>query len=910
MATVFMDLCPLSSVTNYDTKIYFYDKNQKELYSNDDSASCANLESQLTITELHNGSYIIGVGGFHENYGDYTMNIVCIASLKPKTMNPTANPIKNPTVDPTNKPTPLPLISPPKKAGCGYFGATFINRTIDLIVLNDISSGLGENNICDIYVPLTTIIQNNKLKRVRIGELMEFCMELNLNPQFVTMAESIIRVGKWDDQFYPGISVTGRDIIFKISELNTTNGTGNITVNQYVWENVLNIGNTKIWTKFCVELSHNTLEVTYDNMRQTFSVNAHKTDNTSLWFNTPNTLRMPVYAGDYNDSSARTTYALPPINGTLRNLCLKTSRIEDEYKPAASACWTKQDTITKTIKDIKVVDDYATYDPFTNVRIAYIEYDCNDAYLTKGLDRDLNKKNVSEMDLINEFNDIKNRNCGDGTENICGKTTNLCAALDLAFNEFNTNIIDADPNREKAILIYSNNINDESNCNICKFEHHMYGRQNGAANIYGVSVMMVNINLNITNKQYKPCLVKYDNQRIIDTTIELLTDQNYYEYYVQDVIQMKLCDTKPSQSPTIDPTTDPTTNPTISTLEPTANPSTDPTSSPSSDPTIYPTLEPTIDPTPNPTGSPTESPSVSPTFNPTNYSQYNDPKDSHFHVIYELRELTDSNIQTIIVNIFNFAEILSRIIESSYVETSMSNDLDSKYFWVKIKTINYETVEQLHRYNQEYLKQIFGENNAIRIEVIVECNDYHCAILDKNYKENPFVNMTENKLKKYFEIATLNAEINNDLEFVVISSKWNMTELKIKETIWQKYLFALVVGGIIIFVFCIAILIYKHITKEKPIFMSNVLVAIISISFYDSSNEIEKEVDAYCSDLYAPSRDMENLKKLFKSLNYTVMTNKDKLEWNASEIKQFLEIDVVNELINNTQEYDGLIVSV
>eukprot|EP01084_Bolivina_argentea_P263038 445070_1 len=692
------------------------------------------------------------------------------------------------------------------------------------------------------------------------------------------MAESIIRVGKWDDQFYPGISVTGRDIIFKISELNTTNGTGNITVNEYVWGNVLNFVNTRDWKKFCVKLSGTTLEATYDNMKQSFSVNAHKVDNASLDdTNTPDRLRMPVYAGDYNSSSVM--HALAPVNGTLRKLCVKTSRIPDYRKPN-TPCRTKQDTIATAMGSMKSPHDSATYDPFTNVRIAYIEYDCNDAYLTKELDRDFNKKIVSEIDLQNEVNDIRNRNCGDGTENICGKTTNLCAALDLAFNEFNTNIIDADPNREKALLIYSNNRNDESSCNICNFEHHMYG----------VSVFMVNINLDGTNKQYELCLVKYDNERIFDTTIELLLFSG-----VEDRILHKICATSPSPSPTIDPTTDPTIDPT---LDPTVDPTTDPTS------------EPTIDPTPNPTGSPTESPSVSPTYNPTNYSQYNDPKESHFQVIYELRKSTSSNIQRIIGNIVDFAQALSIIIESSYVETSISNDLDSKNFWVKIKTIQYETVEQLQRYNQEYLKKILGQNNAIRIEVIVECNDYHCAILDKNYKENPFVNMTENKLKKYFEIATLNAEINNDLEFVVISSKWNMTELKIKETIWQKYLFALVVGGIIIFVFCIAILIYKHITKEKPIFMSNVLVAIISISFYDSSNEIEKEVDAYCSDLYAPSRDMENLKKLFKSLNYTVMTNKDKLEWNASEIKQFLEIDVVNELINNTQEYDGLIVSV
>eukprot|EP01084_Bolivina_argentea_P164258 285603_1 len=133
---------------------------------------------------------------------------------------------------------------------------------------------------------------------------------------------------------------------------------------------------------------------------------------------------------------------------------------------------------------------------------------------------------------------------------------------------------------------------------------------------------------------------------------------------------------------------------------------------------------------------------------------------------------------------------------------------------------------------------------------------------------------------------------------------------ELNEAIRGKYVFALIAGGIVAFVFCIAFLIYKYVTKEKRIHISNVLVAIISIEFYNKSDEIEKEVAGQCADLYAVGHDMNNLKQLFKSLNYTVMTNNDKMEWNASEIKQFLEKDVVNELINDRTQYDGLIVSV
>ncbi len=65
-------------------------------------------------------------------------------------------------------------------------------------------------------------------------------------------------------------------------------------------------------------------------------------------------------------------------------------------------------------------------------------------------------------------------------------------------------------------------------------------------------------------------------------------------------------------------------------------------------------------------------------------------------------------------------------------------------------------------------------NNTIQIKVTIECHVYHCLILYNSYEEKPFVNMTQYKLNKYFEIS-LNASIKNqsEVQFVVISMIYN-----------------------------------------------------------------------------------------------------------------------------------------
>eukprot|EP01084_Bolivina_argentea_P289852 497797_1 len=139
---------------------------------------------------------------------------------------------------------------------------------------------------------------------------------------------------------------------------------------------------------------------------------------------------------------------------------------------------------------------------------------------------------------------------------------------------------------------------------------------------------------------------------------------------------------------------------------------------------------------------------MSPTFNPTNYNQYDDPNNAHFEAIYELRQLTTENIQKITANIVDFTQILSMVIETSYVQTSTSNDLKTNDFWVKIEQLDI---------NQEYFSKTLALNNTIQIKVTIECDDYHCLILNNNYEKIPFENMTQYKVNKYFE-TSLNAK--------------------------------------------------------------------------------------------------------------------------------------------------------
>eukprot|EP01084_Bolivina_argentea_P026630 49540_1 len=109
MDTIIINLC----ASLFDTYLHLYDKYHNELYSNDDYATCLNHQSKLIIPLINKGTYIIGIGGFHNNYGTYNMDILCVPTIKPKTSKPTTYPTTGPTLEYTQHPTIHPTTRQP-----------------------------------------------------------------------------------------------------------------------------------------------------------------------------------------------------------------------------------------------------------------------------------------------------------------------------------------------------------------------------------------------------------------------------------------------------------------------------------------------------------------------------------------------------------------------------------------------------------------------------------------------------------------------------------------------------------------------------------------------------------------------------------------------------------------------------
>merc|ERR1712130_730082 len=135
----------------------------------------------------------------------------------------------------------------------------------------------------------------------------------------------------------------------------------------------------------------------------------------------------------------------------------------------------------------------------------------------------------------------------------------------------------------------------------------------------GISIVMINVDMDGATDVYLPCLTYYDqgqqgqNNRIFDTNTTYLNSEVERPKVING-IKIKLCETEPSPQPTRGPTSGPTPGPTD---PPTKNPTRSPTKPPTKNPTLPPTPSPTGNPTPSPTGDPTPGPTDPPTKNPT-----------------------------------------------------------------------------------------------------------------------------------------------------------------------------------------------------------------------------------------------------------------------------------------------------
>merc|ERR1719361_1338254 len=249
-----------------------------------------------------------------------------------------------------------------------------------------------------------------------------------------------------------------------------------------------------------------------------------------------------------------------------------------------------------------------------NVRFSYIKVDANGASVDIELnDDDYNYYPVGKTEFIQLFVDMENEECGSGTNDI----VDLCAGIDAALDQFASHRINPTESveRERKIAIISNNQQkDNLQCSngqhICdKYEQITLGQE-------GISIVMINIDINGSADEYLPCLTYYEqpqNVRIQDYTSEVINGENERDSLFEQV-HIKLCETEPTLQPTTNPTLPPSPSPTDS---PTKNPTRSPTKPPTKNPTLPPTPSPTDNPTPSPTDNPTPSPTDNPTKNPT-----------------------------------------------------------------------------------------------------------------------------------------------------------------------------------------------------------------------------------------------------------------------------------------------------
>merc|ERR1712228_1077660 len=329
----------------------------------------------------------------------------------------------------------------------------------------------------------------------------------------------------------------------------------------------------------------------------------------------------PIYSGGATNADV-----------TLRHLCIKSSYYPVWDKKYGSFCYVKQNFVAETMTALKSFEknegghdtggDPLLDDNYEgkqkNVRFSYIKVDANGASVDIELnDDDYNYYPVGKTEFIQLFVDMENEECGSGTNDI----VDLCAGIDAALDQFASHRINPAESveRERKIAIISNNQQkDNLQCsngqNICdKYGQITLGQE-------GISIVMINIDMNGSADEYLPCLTYYEqpqNVRIQDYTSEVINGEDERDILIEQV-HIKLCETEPTLQPTTNPTLPPSPSPTDSpTPSPTDIPTKNPTRSPTKPPTKNPTLPPTPSPTDNPTKNPTRSPTKPPTKNPT-----------------------------------------------------------------------------------------------------------------------------------------------------------------------------------------------------------------------------------------------------------------------------------------------------
>lgn len=100
VARVVIDACQSS----YDTWLYFNYSDGTGIENCDDCGDCSiSTRTKLQYNDLQPDQYLIGIGGYQDEHGDYIINVYCYEGTLPPTPAPTNE---------TESPTPFPSLSP------------------------------------------------------------------------------------------------------------------------------------------------------------------------------------------------------------------------------------------------------------------------------------------------------------------------------------------------------------------------------------------------------------------------------------------------------------------------------------------------------------------------------------------------------------------------------------------------------------------------------------------------------------------------------------------------------------------------------------------------------------------------------------------------------------------------------
>eukprot|EP01084_Bolivina_argentea_P035768 66266_1 len=199
-------------------------------------------------------------------------------------------------------------------------------RITDLVILNDMSADLGNNDLCDFFVAGPhDIINEGQIKghaEVRIGETMEVEFDFKLNNE--CSAECVIlRIGSEQNEKYPLIVArpdTDSDGLIDLQFMLTTYNGESIMITR----NIVPLADD-IYHHIYVHWSFTNIRAEFDgrgilNQDGDF---AHIVDTTNYFDDITNpslgAVKMNVYAGD------PIGFGYEVADGILKNICIKTS---------------------------------------------------------------------------------------------------------------------------------------------------------------------------------------------------------------------------------------------------------------------------------------------------------------------------------------------------------------------------------------------------------------------------------------------------------------------------------------------------------------------------------------------------------------------------------------------------------